>query len=187
MTSILTFDTSTRAGWAYFSGPRAARPIFDTIRLPIADKDDYAARTWPLMQAAEALVAKFEPDVMGFEAPFIPWGNSDLGTSGQTVRLQILLAGVIELVAKKHGITRCIEATTQECKKAMTGHGAIPKAVKATLRKQEDRRKWWKHQMVAACHARRWMVQDDNQGDAVAVGVVVYDVLGTPVDLALTV
>ena len=165
----LFLDTSTHTGWALFER-RAAFRACGTFRLPRAGPEDYAGRTWPLFQWLDRQIDHLKPAIIGFESPFIPFGNAEIGTTGQTLRLQIALASTVEMVAKKHGV-RCMEASTQSCKKAMIGTSRVPKEI--------NRKDWdWKAKMLEAVRRQGWTVTDHHQADACAVGAVIYDEIG---------
>lgn len=169
----LFLDTSTRTGWALFEN-RAAFRGCGTKRLPKGGhQHDYGARTWALFDWLERQIVHLKPQIIGYETPFIPFGNSELGTSGHTLRLQIALASTIETVATKHGI-RCMEMPTQTCKVALLG----PKVRPPKETPKAARRAWWKAAMVAAARRQGWDVQDDNQADACGVACAVFDEIG---------
>lgn len=177
---LLGLDLSTRTGWAWFESPDAV-PVCGTERLPKAfDPEDYAARTWPLMQWLDRFIeAHPSIEIIAFESPFIPMGSQkDKDTHGpdakktfvttaQTLRLQISLASTIETVAKANDL-RCFEVATQSAKLALTGHGRVPK----------DAKDWdWGREMVIAATRLGWRVADDHQADACAVAKVVHAML----------
>jgi Holliday junction resolvasome RuvABC endonuclease subunit len=172
---ILGLDLSTNVGWCLWEGDGPS--ICRTERLPKAfAPEDYAARTWPLMEWLEGQLMVLKPEVIAFEAPFIPMapvndknasldgGKASFVTTQHTLRLQISLANTIETTAKKHGI-RCFEVATSTAKKALTGFGRAPNGVKG----------WdWGDEMVIAATKRGWKVGDDHQADAAAVALVVF-------------
>ena len=80
------------------------------------------------------------------------------------------MAAIIETVAAEYKIP-CYEVASASAKKAMTGRGRL-----------QDKAQ----EMIDAARARGWNVDDDHQADALGVAMVVYDMLGTPVPLALT-
>ena len=121
----LFLDTSTRTGWALFESRSTLRACGTKKLLPGLHKEDYGTRTWDLFAWVDHQIDRLKPVIVGFESPFIPFGNSDLGTSGQTLRLQIALASTIEMAAKKHRV-RCMEMPTQTCKVALLGKGVRP-------------------------------------------------------------
>lgn len=170
---LLALDLSTRTGWAWFTGPDAV-PVCGTERLPKAfDPEDYAARTWPLMQWLDRFIEDHPSiEIIAFESPFIPMGQQKdkdthspdakptFVTTAQTLRLQISLASTIETVAKANDL-RCFEVATQSAKLALTGRG---RGVEKT-------------EMIIAATRRGWRVADDHQADACAVALVVHSML----------
>lgn len=166
---VLALDTSTRVGWAYFESSATA-PLCGTFKLPKIDPADYAGRALPLFAWVQTMANLHKPDLIGFESPFIPFGNTTLGTTGHTVRLQIALATAVEMAARSKSID-CLEATTQQCKKALLGFGRMPK-----IWTKEQKDAWdWKKEMVKAAQARGWSCADDHQADAVGVALVAYE------------
>lgn len=173
MTKVLGFDLSTRCGWALFASASSA-PRFGTYRLPKPyNPEDYGARCWPLMEFVEGMIEGHAPELIAFESPFIPMGptKGDDGLPGKpsftttqhALRLQISLATVIEMAAKKHRV-ECIEVATSSAKVALAGTARLGKEKKRA--------------MVIAASRRGWNIADDHQADAGAVCLVAYDHLG---------
>jgi Holliday junction resolvasome RuvABC endonuclease subunit len=114
------------------------------------------------MKWLEGMIAKWKPDLIVFESPWIPRTPkpnakpSKIKTTPQVLRGQITWAAVIETTAAKHGI-ECREVESVSAKKVMTGRGRL-----------EDK----KRDMVNAALARGFRVADDHQADACAVAMV---------------
>lgn len=159
---VLGLDLSTKTGWAVFH--HDDYPVCGTEKLPkVYDPDDYGRRGWALMQFLERMIAKYGPELVAFESPFIPMrpvksddilGKPSFVTTAQTLRLQITLAAVIETTCEKHGI-KCVEVSSITAKKELTGDGRAEK-----------------RDMVLAATRRGWRVADDHQADACAVALV---------------
>lgn len=87
-----------------------------------------------------------------------------MNTTEDILRLLIGLASVAELVAHLRNI-RCFEVHGSKVKMTLAGTGRIPSKDKPRV-------------MVAAAHARGYMVGDDHQADSCGVALTVYSDLG---------
>lgn len=170
-------DISTRTGWSLFESPISI-PIFGTKKLPKAAPENYAGRTLPLREWMRMMITKYRPDAVAFESPFIPMGNfikkdgpAPFTTTQHTLRLQIALATEVETTAAEFKISEIHEISTMTVKKALAGKSKL-----------DDKSK----DMMDAAKARGWMVTDDNQADALGVGIAFYDRMRTPVSFRLT-
>lgn len=173
MPSMICLDNSTKTGaafWAALDRP----PVCWTWKLKKTDRADYGTRGWELFGLLDGFLsvqaaAGTPVDAIGYEEPFLPFSMStdDFSTQVTTLKLLITLGGVVEIVAKKHGI-RCVQVSSQDAKTAMVGFGRRPKDIPA---KDWD---WKKFMLIAATRAG-YRVSNDNEADAVAVGRVVAD------------
>lgn len=172
---VLAFDISTRTGWGFFLHREDPVPEFGTIKLPkSSDMGDIGARTVPLRLEVRALIKRFTPDAVGFEAPWLPIETDDAKPSGYVtsaavVRLLVCLAGEVETTARECGVGRVIECATSSCKVALVGFGRAPQ------RKPGEKKFDWGRAMLIAATRRGWRVGNDNEADAGAVGLVTYD------------
>jgi Holliday junction resolvasome RuvABC endonuclease subunit len=158
---VLALDCSTNVGWALFESP--AGPVrFDTWRAPKSFVLSNYGRAFVGLEAwLVDMVTVHQPDVIGFEAPIMPFaGFIEQRSSLDIVRLLVGLASVVELVATRAG-KRCIEVPVPTAKKRLCGNG------RAT-----------KRQMIGAAVNLGHLVEDDHQADAIAVALATYDHIG---------
>lgn len=167
MPSLLGLDNSTHVGGAHWVSP-TERPKCWTWHLKPAPSHDIGARAWEFMQLLDAFLLVSPVDAIAMETPFLPFQMStdSFQTQVSTLKLLITLGGVVELVAKKHGI-RCIEVSTQDAKTRLVGYGRKPKDAPETFN--------WKKIMRNAATRAGYAVADDNQADAVAVSLVAFE------------
>jgi Holliday junction resolvasome RuvABC endonuclease subunit len=158
---LLTFDTSTHVGWALFAHPHRLI-AFDTWELPPPiGVDPYAmgSRWLAFENWVDMMLIEHRPQVVAFEAPISP--NMPFATSNTlTMRLLHGLTVVVELCATRGGV-RCIEVPNATAKTRMTGNQHAKKPA-----------------MIAAALALGHLVADDNQADAIGVGLATYEHLG---------
>lgn len=162
---VLALDIATNLGFAVFEGRDDACPRFGTYVLPkVLDKDDIGTRTLALRRWLRDLISVIHPDVVAFEAPWVPraGGTGTTFIDPGIVRLLVSLAGEAETTAKECGV-RVLEVASVSAKIALAG----------TARLGKDR----KRLMVIAATRRGWRVSDDHQADAGGVALVVYDSL----------
>ncbi len=163
---VLALDIATRLGFAVFEGRDDGSPRFGTYVLPkVLDKDDIGTRTLALRRWLRDQISVVRPDVVAFEAPWVPreGGTGATFIDGSVVRLLVSLAGEAETTAKECGVARIMEVSSASAKVALAG----------TARLGKDRKKL----MVIAGTRRGWRISDDHQADAGAVALVVYDSL----------
>jgi Holliday junction resolvasome RuvABC endonuclease subunit len=161
MARVLALDCSTNVGWALFEGP-AGRVRFGTWRAPKSFlQAEYGRSFVALEQWLGDMITVHTPDVVGFEAPIMPFaGFIEQRSSLDVVRLLIGLASVVELVATRAQL-RCIEVPVPTAKKRLCGTG------RAT-----------KRDMINAVVRLGHLVEDDHQADAIAVGLATYVHIG---------
>ena len=158
MSGILAFDLATNTGWAHATKEAITEHWPEDLpgKNGPLDGVEYGSfntglpgtvtpQKWLAMHLQlEHFVASFRPDLIVFEAP-LPQVK---GIPGSTVRLLIVFAGIVEMIAFSRGI-RCMEENPMTVKKWATGSG---KALK------ED--------MVAAAVARGWDADNHDEADA---------------------
>lgn len=155
---LFVLDCSTHVGWAFFKAC-GAMPTFDTWHAPRGvDRDDFGA-PWVAFEVWLACkLDELAPDVLGFEAPLLPRNKTFQKT--RAIRMSWGFATVVETTARKRGL-RCIECHPSTVKKRLAGHGKADKDA-----------------MIVAAIRAGWLVADDNQADALGVGLVTYDHVG---------
>lgn len=136
-----------------------------TIRTHSAGVGIWGWRFHQIDREVQKLVDRYEPQHIGFEAPWVPIVGKDAKAAANALsaRFLICIAGKFEEIAARNGL-ECSEVVPATAKKALTGSGRL----KGTTKEQ-------KQQMIAACVARDWLVADEHQADAIAVGMVCVD------------
>lgn len=153
---VLALDISTSVGWALFAGEKRV-PRLGTWRAPPAQVGDYAKRCVAFETWLNDFTCLDKPDVLAFESPiFVKW-SSDLATNEHTIRTLIGLATVAEMVAWRLKV-RALEVHSQTAKKRLTGNGRA---------KGDD--------MIVAAVKLGFVVANDHEADAIAVGLCAYD------------
>jgi hypothetical protein len=163
MSGILAIDQGTAAtGWAYCLP--GCEPMWDHIRLGKRGAWEGAV-FWEFRNFLLDRIGMLEPDVLAFEAPFVPFpGRSSTAkpfSLAQTRRAMGLVAH-ISAIAEECSIGQVEEVQTTEAVKFMTGRGRFEGET------SEDRTAAKKAATVAACVARGWSVSHD-EADAIAI------------------
>jgi hypothetical protein len=145
--SIFFLDLSLRTGWAADSA-EPGRPVTGLLSLVppggnMADGWRYGRTFESLRSALTALVPRFDPRLIGFEAPISKHQTS--------AKLLVTLAGIVEMVGYQFGID-VVEAHLSTIKKHFTGDGHAEKT-----------------DMLKMCRTLGWDVgRDHNRADAAA-------------------
>lgn len=156
----LALDCSTSIGWAVFDRP-AAVPRLGTWQLTrqfntaITGKRFAEFEDW-----LSDMIARHDPAMVAFEAPILPFGDRASQSTGDTVRLLVGLATMVDLCAYRAG-ARCIEVPVPTAKARLAG---------SRFAKKGD--------MITAAIKRGWIVEDDHQADACAVALCAFDHCG---------
>ncbi|TGY87338.1 hypothetical protein E5163_14820 [Marinicauda algicola] len=129
---ILAFDLGTKSGWAFGAPGWRRAPDAGLVRLPRTG-EDIGRFAHAFRAEARALIERFEPDIVGFESPYLPatrfnpvTRKPELATNITTLRKLYTIAGVLELVCADYKI-RCVEEHIPTIKKAVTGNGRATK------------------------------------------------------------
>jgi Holliday junction resolvasome RuvABC endonuclease subunit len=156
----LALDASTSIGWVLFDGP-AKLVDFGTWQLTKQyDTTITGRRLAECEDWLGDLIERQRPDVVGFEAPILPFYRTDTQSTGDTVRLLVGLATIIDLSCHRHH-RRCIEVPVPTAKVRLAGS-----------------RHAKKRDMVNAAIRRGWLVEDEHQADACAVALCTFDHCG---------
>lgn len=158
---LLALDTSTHVGWALFAHPHRV-VTFDTWELPppVSANPFAMGSRWHAFESwLDMMLIDHRPLVVAFEAPISP--NMPFAKSNTTtMRLLHGLTVIVETVAARAGL-RCIEVPNATAKSRLTGNQHAKKPA-----------------MIAAALELGHTVADDNQADAIGVGLVAYDHMG---------
>jgi Holliday junction resolvasome RuvABC endonuclease subunit len=146
---VLAFDAATETGWASFADARSL-PVLGTFVLP-ACGTNYGRRNLLMLREVAALVDRFTPQVVAYEAPFFKFRDR-----WHTRRLLTGLVAMIEVAAERRA-ARCIEVEVCDAKECLTGERRASKGM-----------------MINAAKGMGWQVMDDHQADACAVALVAY-------------
>lgn len=149
---VLGLDTATRTGWAW--GEPGRTPEFGSFVLPKTGTD-IGEFLWQFWRELHDVVKAAQPHMVGFEAPLFLLQSK---SNANTARKLMGLTSLVEFYCKAKGI-RVAECDTQSVKKHFTGRGRFTKKAK----RDEV------YPVIAECHARGWMVENDDQADAVAI------------------
>lgn len=165
----LFLDGGSECGWAVM----AYKPGFEliakgTFRTASAGVGIWGYRLVSIDRNVQQLVDKFHPSHIGFEAPWMPRGDSESGNP-MSARFLICVAGKFEEVAARNDL-ECSEVATATARKMLTGKGRFTDDDGRPLSTEES-----KQRMIAHCVARGWLVADGHQADAIAVGMVCVD------------
>lgn len=165
-------DGSGYIGWALLDFALSDPVVqFDSFEVPATGNPENFGPRWSFVEnSVGRLIKLFEPDLVGFESPFIPPQKTEQqlarerarGFKGRNVSISMIrfLLGVdamIEVAAARAGC-ECREVATSTAKKAFTGRG---NATKIEV-KNEARR-------------RGYAVKNDHESDAIAVGFAMLD------------
>lgn len=151
MTKVLALDLATRAGFAF--GAPGKYPISGSMRFA-APGATHEAIFASAMRWITALIKKFKPDVVVWEAPLATSFKKG-GTNINTTTILYGLPAIIGCVAYLLGIYDIRRAETRKVR--MHFIGANPKRVIAKKKTMEQ------------CGVLGWPVEDDNEADALAV------------------
>lgn len=142
--AVLALDLSTNVGWAC-SLP-GAPPKFGTIKTP--GQGEVGAAMAALLDHMADTCRVFAPDRIVMEAPL----PAQAQTNARTARLQIGLAGAVELFAYRWAIP--VQEAPASTVRAEMLRGARP--AKGGM----------KPAVIAWCRAQGWQPGDDNAADA---------------------
>jgi len=164
-------DGATATGWAIMEySPDLNPPLIarGTFQAPPGSSRSWGWRWHCLEEWQQGMIEKWKPQRGAFEAPYIGsvapprpglFTDDRRRSSEEAVRYLMGTDAVIEMVFARNHID-CTEVSPNSVKKAMTGHGRPGKT------RDEQKRA-----MVAAAIARDYLVGDDNQADAIGVGL----------------
>lgn len=162
----LFLDGGGKVGWAVM----AYAPSFELIAKGTFSTTSegggiYGWRLHVIDGRVQALVNKYKPARIGFEAPWMPRGNTARGNP-MSARFLINVCGKFEEVAARNGYSpdEISEVATATAKLVLTGSGRLH----GTTKEQ-------KQQMIAACQRKGYEPADEHQADAIAVGMVCID------------
>lgn len=165
----LFLDGASAVGWAVMEfSPDVDPPLIarGTFQAPPGSQRSWGWRWHLLDEWLQGMVDQYKPAKGAFEAPYIGGiaparpGGGGMGSSEEAIRFLCGTDAVIEMVFARNLID-VTEVPTTTAKKAMTGSGRPGKT------REENKRL-----MKAHAIARGYLVGDDNQADAIAVGLV---------------
>lgn len=162
----LFFDGGGKIGWACMAYDLEftliAKGTFSTASIAVGV---WGSRLATIDRRLQALFDKYKPRRCGFEAPWMPRGNTASGNPN-SARFLICIAGKIEEVASRNGLMddEISEVATATAKLHVTGKGRWP----GTTAEQ-------KRIMIRAIEALGYDGVDEHQADAIAVGRVCID------------
>ncbi len=166
MASLLALDCSKHVGWALFKGP-AAMPKCDTWKARDSWlTDDYG----PYFSAFEkwllGMMEVHQPEMLAFESPVL-MQRDGRGTDEQNIRRLVGVVSIAEKVAYDRHI-RCDEVNNQTAKSMFGVPGRRPEGMSKGQ---------YKDLLMIEMINRGFPCGDNHQGDAAALGLVVYDSL----------
>ena len=104
----------------------------------------------------DGIIKQYKVKRVIVEAPFS-------GPNARAFMLACKMMGVIELTCEDHGIL-CVEATASQWRKHFIGFAQAPRKLP-----KQQRRDWLKKRAIAACKARGWPVETDDEADAIGL------------------
>lgn len=140
---ILAFDLATNSGWV--AGDGSIKPVVGHFRLPPTGHD-VGAFLCGARDYYNALIDRFQPDVVLFEMPVL----GAVVTVAVTRKLHGM-AGMLEVVCRDRGVP-CYEVSPATAKKRLTGSGRARKA-----------------DMLQAARRLGLTIETEDEADAVAV------------------
>lgn len=175
MTSLLAIDASKYVGHAYFAGPEVKPKCHTWVAQGLWDSDEYGPYFFAFETWLNGMVDVFQPEILAWESPIVvargsSWGPGR-GSDQNNIRRLIGIVSVAELVGMRRNL-RCFEVDNMVAKHFMgVGH----------RRQEGETETAYKDRMIIAVTKLGYRVADSHQADAAAVGIVIYDDLGTPV------
>lgn len=159
--TLLSLDLATRLGWAA-GDVMEGEPMWGSHRLPSTGEDIgtflKAYHLWLIAKLKEV-----EPALVLMEAPMPGGGKTNMSTIAKLWNL----CGHTEFVCAMKGI-RCLQASVNEWRPAFVGPG------KGRISKPKTVAERLNYPVIQACRQRGWMLEDDNEADA--LGLWVYGV-----------
>lgn len=177
MTKALTFDQAGVSGWA-FGTESSARYEFGSFKAPKAMEE--ADRIGYLIQNADSLIRRFDPDVMAIEEAFFPHQGSKLRMNLTTAKFLQRVQGAFMGLASIRGVP--LEMYTPATwRKTLLGYGMRPKK-SAVLAEGDKPRIGNDDHMKRAVRAHLRMLGYDVRSfdEADAMGLLVHCLNGAP-------
>lgn len=162
----LFFDGGGKVGWAVMEyTPAFALVAKGTFSTTSEGSGIYGYRLHVIDGRVQKLIDKYRPARIGFEAPWMPRGNSAKGNP-MSARFLINVAGKFEEVAARNGFLAddVSEVATATAKLRATGKGRWP----GTTEEQ-------KRIMIRAIERLGYGDCNEHEADAIAVGLVCID------------
>jgi hypothetical protein len=163
MSGLLVLDQATVTGWAFCDPGK--EPLWGSIRLGKRGAWEGIV-FWEFRNFLLDRIGVLQPDVLAFEAPFVP--RPDRKKEAKPLSVDQLRRGFglvshITSIAEECGIKEIDEYQSIECVKFFTGRGRFPgeTAAERTANKKEA--------TVAACRARGWLNVTYDESDALAL------------------
>lgn len=154
---VLAFDQATKTGWAF---GQANQPYkFGRWEMP---KRPPAERLGWLFRKISDQIATCSPDLIVYEAPFMPRG-ADASSHWATIQWGQKIEAIVMVTADLAGVA--VESyTSSEWRMTFCGFARSPKEVPA-----KDRTKWIKRAVRARVEAMGYEVRNDDESDAIAI------------------
>lgn len=171
MPSLLALDCSMYVGWSFF---RSADDM-PKCRTWVATgglwkSDAYAPYFLEFEKWLTDMLDVLQPDILAFESPLVvPRGGfgEDRGSDQNNIRRLIGVVSIAELITARRKLP-CYEVDNMTAKQFMG----------VSHRRQEgETQAQYKDRMIVAVTKMGYSAADSHQSDAIAVGLVVYDML----------